>query len=626
MTAERFRHVREVFELAVQLPAESRDRYIWNAGQQDSELLIEVQRMVEAAQCSDCPIDRPAVDLAAEDARPGPPATRPLPAQISHYRVSRVLGHGGMGIVYCAEDLMLGREVALKLLLDEITREGSAIGRFKREARAAAAINHPNICTVYEIGEHEGSPYIAMELLHGETLADRIHGEPTPLATLLNWAIQITDALEAAHERGIIHRDLKPANLFITERGQPKILDFGVAKLRLKGPNRESSVPGRTLTAIETELGHPIGTPAYMSPEQVRGEDLDARTDLFSFGVVLYEMAAGKRPFRGSNALEDMASVLRDTPESPIHVNRELPRKLQEIITKALEKNREMRYRSAADLLVDLKGLRSDLESRGPIPNAVTRLTRHRTSIAICIAILLSGLAFFASSPGRTFILREFFWPLPFYLHSHPWADDFSHGLSYWTFPDGAWQVQILPRSGVAPPRSAVVVKSSNIGVPATIGPDTALYDFEFDLRARFVAGDRISWAFRVQNDRKRAYVFEIQKRLNGIELRGYIYPDRKLIPGSVVDQTITGCCNPDSELTIHSVAQEDRFTFWIKLEAGIADDNTESDAGKSFKLPTIDVGAPRYLFGNIGLLETDSAGAMLVEYVQVSEVRHHDS
>jgi serine/threonine protein kinase len=354
MTPEEFRQVREIFDKALELPRESRSDYVRSACRDDSELLAEVERMVEAAEDSHLPIDQPALLLAANgdtgDSAVPPPH---FPSQIGHYRMLEFLGKGGMGVVYRAQDSILGREVALKFLLHGITNQAS-IERFRREARAAAAINHPNICTVYEIGEHEKLPYIAMELLDGETVEDKIKGKPMQLRTVLNWAIQIADALKAAHARGIVHRDVKPTNLFVTRRGQAKVLDFGLAKLRLPEPGAPS--PDRTLTPT-TLPGIAMGTPAFMSPEQVRGDELDARTDLFSFGVVLYQMVTRRRPFGGSNAAEVAASILRDKPESPIQMNPELPRSLERIITKALEKRRDIRYQSAADLLVDLKRL-----------------------------------------------------------------------------------------------------------------------------------------------------------------------------------------------------------------------------------------------------------------------------
>jgi serine/threonine protein kinase len=240
---------------------------------------------------------------------------------VAHYRVIEKLGGGGMGVVYRAEDLKLKREVALKFLPKNVSRDRSAIERFEREAEAAAAINHPNICTVYDIGEFEGSPYLAMEFLQGETLKYRITGKPVPLSTLLDWSIQITDGLAAAHARGIIHRDLKPANLFITDGGQVKILDFGLAKLLSQRKSALAAPSDKTIAVSQTDTGSMIGTPAYMPPEQILGGDADARSDLFSLGVVLYEMATGRRPFEESSATKLATSILRDTPEPAVQAN-----------------------------------------------------------------------------------------------------------------------------------------------------------------------------------------------------------------------------------------------------------------------------------------------------------------
>jgi serine/threonine protein kinase len=293
-----------------------------------------------------------------------------------------------MGVVYRAEDLKLKREVALKFLPEDVSRDRVAVERFEREAEAAAAINHPNICTVHEIGEFEGSPYIAMELMEGETLKHRITNEPVAVNTLLDWAIQISDGLDVAHARGIVHRDLKPANLFITNRGQVKILDFGLAKLRSEKKAAAAAVSERTRTAVQTDPGHTMGTPAYMSPEQARGEQLDGRTDLFSLGIVLYQMATGKLPFDGTSTAAIMASILRDSPEPPIRTNQELPAELERIINKALEKDRDLRCQSASELRSDLKRLKRDLDSgrvlaRAEIHEPPAGNSSHPTTLAV---------------------------------------------------------------------------------------------------------------------------------------------------------------------------------------------------------------------------------------------------
>jgi serine/threonine protein kinase len=285
---------------------------------------------------------------------------------VSHYRIIEKLGGGGMGVVYRAEDLKLGRQVALKFLADTIARDSTSLERFEREARAAAAINHPNICTLYEVGEHDGHPFLAMELLEGATLKQHIGGRPIPLDSLLVWAIQIADGLDAAHARGIVHRDIKPANLFLTTQGQVKMLDFGLAKAMQVGKTATAAPVDRTASIAVGLLSTPgtaAGTPGYMSPEQARGDDLDLRTDLFSLGVVLYEMATGKLPFEGKNFAVVMAAILHQAPHPPCDVNPALPKVLEQIILKALEKDPDIRYQSAADVRADLKRLKRDTES-----------------------------------------------------------------------------------------------------------------------------------------------------------------------------------------------------------------------------------------------------------------------
>jgi len=414
MDPQRWKQLDDLFQAALDHPPDERDSFLRRACAGDEDLERQVRSLLAHDDSAQGFLAGHAIEAAARSSASEDPGRESLlGSQIGHYRLVEEIGSGGMGVVYKAQDLELGRDVALKFLPDELAQDLSALERFRREARSASRLNHPNICTIYEIGKDSGRSFIAMEYLEGSTLKHRIQGRPLAIETLVPLAIEIADALETAHSAGIIHRDIKPANIFVTGREHAKILDFGLAKFESVGEfgSQSSSVVARTIDQQITATGSVMGTVSHMSPEQVRGEPLDRRTDLFSFGVVLYEMATGRLPFPGQESATVPAAILKEAPPAPGSLNPALPAGIERIILKCLEKDRELRYQHASEIRADFLRFQSD--GANVIPRPAGRRWLSMTAAVIGIIVLsLAGYFYFHRTPKLsdkdTIVLADF--------------------------------------------------------------------------------------------------------------------------------------------------------------------------------------------------------------------------